>query len=140
LKASGGFGAGAPRAEAAQGLAVPSHTPLLRTAAETFRKVLHKRVPQVKIPGDIRLLSGIDGNAVLSEAGLDKLAEQVARTVNWVACMDSCQESGVKKAVEFGPGAALAHFMREHVPDLETHSVSDFHSLDGLKQWLISGR
>jgi [acyl-carrier-protein] S-malonyltransferase len=59
-------------------VAVPSHTPLLRTAAKTFRKVLHKRVPQVKIPGDIRLLSGIDGNAVLSEAGLDKLAEQVA--------------------------------------------------------------
>ena len=121
-------------------VAVPSHTPLLQTATEAFRKVLHKRVPHVKIPGDIRLLSGIDGNAVFSEAGLDKLADQVARTVNWVACMESCQESGVTKAIEFGPGAALAHFMREHVPDLEAHSVSDFHSLDGLKQWLSSGR
>jgi len=119
---------------------VPSHTPLLQAATGAFRKVLHERVPHVKIAGDIRLLIGIDGNAVFSDAGLDKLAEQIARTVNWVACMDSCQESGVTKAIEFGPGAALAHFMREHVPDLATHSVSEFHSLDGLKQWLSSER
>jgi [acyl-carrier-protein] S-malonyltransferase len=82
----------------------------------------------------------MDGNAVFSEAGLNKLAEQISRTVNWIACMDSRQESGVTKAIEFGPGAALAHFMCEHVPDLPGHSVSEIHSLDGLKQWLRSGR
>ncbi len=120
-------------------VAVPSHTPLLETASEAFRKALHKRVSHVKLPEDMRLLSGIDGNPVFSEVGLDKLADQVAQTVNWVACMDSCKEAGVSKAIEFGPGAALSHFMREHVPDLEAHSVSDFHSLEGLKRWLSSG-
>jgi [acyl-carrier-protein] S-malonyltransferase len=119
-------------------VAVPSHTPLLQTATKAFRAVLRERVPRVKPRDDIRLLSGIDGNAVFSEAGLDKLAEQISRTVNWVACMDACRESGVTKAIEFGPGAALAHFMREHVPDLEAHGVSEFHSLDGLKHWLSS--
>jgi [acyl-carrier-protein] S-malonyltransferase len=119
-------------------VAVPSHTPLLQTATKAFRAVLRERVPRVKPRHDIRLLSGIDGNAVFSEAGLDKLAEQISRTVNWVACMDACRESGVTKAIDFGPGAALAHFMREHVPDLEAHGVSEFHSLDGLKHWLSS--
>jgi [acyl-carrier-protein] S-malonyltransferase len=91
-------------------VAVPSHTPLLQTASEAFRKILCRRVSHVKIPGDIRLLSGIDGGAMFSEAGLDKLAEQVAQTVNWVACMDACQEAGVTKAIEFGPGAAQGFY------------------------------
>ena len=102
-------------------VAVPSHTPLLRPASAAFRKALHRRVSAVKLPGDVRLLSGIDGNAVFSAAGLDKLADQVSSTVEWVACMDACREAGIAKAVELGPGAALAHMMRD--------------SVEGVRKW-----
>jgi [acyl-carrier-protein] S-malonyltransferase len=115
---------------------VPAHTPLLRRASEVFRGVLHDRVAHVELPEGIRLLSGIDGNAVFSTTGLDKLADQIAQTVDWAACVEACREAGVTKAVELGPGSALARMMRDAAPEVDARSVAEFHSLDGLKRWI----
>jgi malonyl CoA-acyl carrier protein transacylase len=115
---------------------VPAHTPLLRCASEAFRGVLHDRVAHVGLPDGLRVLSGIDGNAVFSTAGLDKLADQIAQTVDWAACMETCREAGITKAVELGPGSALARMMRDAAPEVDAHSVAEFDSLDGLKRWI----
>ena len=122
-------------------VAVASHTPLLRRASEQFRAALGKaKLPGV-LPSGVRLLSGIDGAAVFDlGAGLDKLARQVQQTIDWAACMDACRSGRVTKVIELGPGNALARMMQAAMPDGDAHSVSEFHSLDGLKHWLETSR
>ena len=113
---------------------VASHTPLLRHAADSFGEVLHD-LPGVRAP-DGRLLSGIDGATVFDvRDGLDKLGRQVAQTVDWAACMEACQSAGATRALELGPGDALARMMAAVIGDRQSRSVADFRSLDGVARW-----
>jgi len=116
---------------------VPSHTPLMAKASDQFRHALANAHLPAEMPEGIRLLSGIDGDAVFNvQAGADKLARQIQQTVEWAACMRSCREAGVTKVVELGPGNALAHMMHEFMPGGDVHSLSEFHSLSGFEKWM----
>ena len=120
-------------------VSVASHTPLLRQASKQF----HVTLSRVKAPGalssDVRLLSGIDGDAVFNlHDGMDKLARQIQQTVDWAACMDACQSGGVTKVFELGPGNALTRMMQVLTSDSDIHSLSEFHSLEGAKRWLAT--
>jgi [acyl-carrier-protein] S-malonyltransferase len=118
-------------------VAVPSHTPLLAEASNEFRQALAKAHLQAGVPSDVRLLSGIDGGTVFEvHMGAEKLARQIEQTVDWAACMESCQAAGVVKVFELGPGDALARMMHEVIPDGDVHSLSQFHSLSGLQHWI----
>ena len=118
-------------------VAVASHTPLLMSASERFRKALTEVHLPAQLPANVRLLSGIDGDTVFDvHTGADKLARQIHQTIDWAACMESCQAVGVTKVVELGPGSALARLMREVMPEGDVHSLSEFHSLPGFEQWL----
>jgi [acyl-carrier-protein] S-malonyltransferase len=120
-------------------VAVPSHTPLLADASDRFRQALAKAHLSVEMPPGVRLLSGIDGDAVFDVgAAADKLARQIQQTVDWAACMQSCRAADVTKVVELGPGSALAHMMHEFMPDCDVHSLSEFHSLSGFERWMVS--
>jgi [acyl-carrier-protein] S-malonyltransferase len=104
---------------------VPSHTPLLREASP-------------RLPGAAyRLLSGIDGDTVGDiETGIDKLARQISTTIDWAACLDSCQSAGAVAALELGPGATLSHMASALFPDGRARSLEEFRSLAGLRTWL----
>ena len=118
-------------------VAVPSHTPLLAEASEEFREALFKAHLPERMPSDVRLLSGIDGDTVFDvHMGAEKLARQIEQTVNWAACMESCRAAGVSKVFELGPGDALARMMHEVIPDGDVHSLSEFHSLSGFERWI----
>ena len=118
-------------------VAVASHTPLLADASEQFRQALGKVHLPARMPLDVRLLSGIDGDTVFDvHTGADKLARQIQQTVNWASCMESCRAAGVTKVVELGPGDALARMMHEVIPDGDVHSLSEFHSLSGFERWI----
>ena len=120
-------------------VAVASHTPLLRRASAHFRAALGAVKLPGALPSGVRLLSGIDGDAVLNlHNGLDKLARQIQQTVDWAACMDSCRGAGVSKVIELGPGNALVRLMRGVMPDSSVHGLSEFRSLDGMKQWITA--
>ena len=114
---------------------VPSHTPLLREAADAFgvhlRTLEHVRSPKA------RLLSGIDGAAVFDIGeGLDKLARQVGQTIDWAACMEACRSYGATRALELGPGDALARMMGGVLAERDSRSVAEFRSLAGLLGWI----
>ena len=118
-------------------VAVSSHTPLLSRASNQFRHVLHDTNISDEMPSSVRLLSSIDGDPVFSlEAGLDKLARQIQRTVDWAACMEACEAATVTKVFELGPGSALTRMMQAAMPGSAVHSLSEFQSLDGAKHWL----
>lgn len=115
---------------------VASHTPLLASAVDPLRLALSE-APAQRLGPDRRLLSGIDGAPVFAVAdGLDKLARQVAETVDWRACMEACRAAGVTRALELGPGGALAHLVADELGGRGGRALDDFRSLEGVRRWL----
>jgi [acyl-carrier-protein] S-malonyltransferase len=118
----------------------PSHTPLLSAATDAFRDIL-ATANQMRPPvGAPRLISGLDGGAVFrAEAGLEKLAIQISRTIDWAACLEACGEYGADRVLELGPGHALATMARSAVPEARVHALEEFRSISGVVDWLSSG-
>ena len=120
---------------------VASHTPRLRTAGERFADALREGIGQGTIPGDVRLISGIDGARSLDRGWYCKarganLAAQISTPIDWAACMATCFAARPARILELGPGSALARMMTEVEPDVPARSLSDFRSLEGVKRWL----
>lgn len=114
---------------------VASHTPHLAPAAAKFREIL--RAVPVNRPGGMRLLSGIDGLPVLdADAGLDKLARQIAHTVRWDACLQGCIEAGATAFFELGPGPALSKMAAATYREVPARCLEDFRTLDGARAWV----
>ena len=115
----------------------PSHTPLLAEASERFRALLAEATLHRPPPSAPRLLSGLDGAAVFRpEAGLDKLAAQIARTIDWAACLEACGEYGTTHVLELGPGHALATMAQAALPEAKVHALDAFRSVDGVREWI----
>jgi hypothetical protein len=55
------------------------------------------------------------------------------RSAGWR--MDAAAEAGITVALELGPGAALAHAAKPP-SHINTRSVADFRTLDGIHKWL----
>ncbi|NHN90329.1 malonate decarboxylase subunit epsilon [Acetobacter conturbans] len=117
-------------------VAVPSHTPLLQSAVDPLLHALHILQPKQPSP-EVRLLSGLDGEPILRiDDGCMRLAREVSTTVNWQACLQGCREAGVSRIIETGPGTALTRMARNALSDIPSHATEDFHSVDGLNQWI----
>ncbi|HEV7439482.1 MAG TPA: acyl transferase, partial [Methylobacterium sp.] len=114
----------------------PSHTPLLGAATARFRACLAE-APRLQPRGGPRLLSGLDGAPVFdAAAGMEKLALQISRTIDWAACLEAAREDGADAVLELGPGHALATMARSALPDARVHAVEDFRSVAGVTDWL----
>ena len=118
-------------------VAVPSHTPLLRGAVAPLLEYILSLHPVPPRAG-ARLISGLDGEPVFQiEDGAQRLARQVATTVQWDACMEACLEAGAHSILELGPGAALARMAHAGIlKEFRVRAAEDFHSLSGLVAWL----
>ncbi|PRF42166.1 malonate decarboxylase subunit epsilon [Burkholderia multivorans] len=115
---------------------IASHTRRLAAAVPVFRASLAAVRVQRPLAGT-RLFSGIDGASVLDvDAGLDKLARQIAEPVEWAACLAACVEAGATAFLELGPGRALADMASGAYPALPARSLADFRTIDGVAQWL----
>ena len=118
-------------------VSIPSHTPLLARAVPALHEALRQAMPRGIAPG-YRLLSGIDGSSVQDLGnGCEKLAHQIATTINWAACLTACRAAGAETALELGPGAALSHMAAHAFSDRRARSIEDFRSLQGLRTWLL---
>lgn len=116
---------------------IASHTPRVAAASPVFRERLRHVPLAFPPPPGTRLLSGIDGSAVLDvEAGLDKLAAQISRTVQWTGCLQACVEAEATAFLELGPGGALAAMATGVRRDIPARSLDDFRTLDGVRTWL----
>jgi [acyl-carrier-protein] S-malonyltransferase len=134
----GALKAGAVRAGMLH-VAVAAHTPLLAEASRRFGAALAQLNLRPQTAPDVRLLTGIDGEAVFdTREAAGKLAEQISRTVDWAACLDACRATGAKTVLELGPGRALANLAREVLTDAQVRSVEDFRTPEGVLAWLRS--
>ena len=118
----------------------PSHTPLLEAASRCFEEALAQEIPRRPQSDALRLISGLDGAPVLNlRTGLQKLALQISRTIDWAACLQACREFGVQTVLELGPGHALTTMARDAIPQARTHALEDFRSAAGVNNWIGSG-
>jgi [acyl-carrier-protein] S-malonyltransferase len=115
-------------------VSVPAHTALLAAAATAFAQVLDDTPLHVpRLP----LLAGIDGRRVATpEQVRNTLAGQIACTVQWQGVMQQAVERGARVFLELGPGNALSRLARELHPQLQARSVEDFHTLEGVVEWV----
>ncbi len=111
-----------------------SHTPLLSDAVVPFRSALV--ASSIAAPAT-PVVAGIDGAWVVRrETAIEKLAQQLDRTIEWGTCLDMLYERGCRVFLELGPGRALARMTQARFADADARSVDEFRSLDGVSSWL----
>lgn len=111
-----------------------SHTPLMKDAVAPFRAALNAAA--INAP-HFPLVAGVDAAWLLHrEPVIEKLAIQLASSIEWESCLDALYERGCRVFLELGPGRALARMTQAKFSDVEARSVEDFRSLNGVTAWL----
>lgn len=122
---------------AAIDVAVASHTRFMAGAAGVFATRLLAAPRAARLAPGVRLISGIDGAAVLDlDAGIVKLSQQVEQTIHWDACLQACVEAGATAFLELGPGRALAAMAASSHSGIPARSLDEFDDLADVLTWL----
>ena len=115
------------------GVRVASHTHAMRAAVPAVARALalaRWRAPRVA------WVAGITGAVVRdTDEAQRALAEQVATTVRWDACMDTVAERRPDAVLELGPGTALARLWRERHPAIPVRSCDEFARAEQTVEW-----
>jgi [acyl-carrier-protein] S-malonyltransferase len=113
---------------------VASHTPYMAEAVAPFADALQAASFQ---PQQAPVVAGIDAANVMEKSrAVSTLSRQLAEPIRWLACMDAFAEAGITTALELGPGGALARMLQARHPHIQSRSVADFRTLDGVRKWL----
>ncbi|MDH0867330.1 acyltransferase domain-containing protein [Mitsuaria sp. GD03876] len=114
-------------------VAVASHTPLMRDAAEGFDAAL----ACVPMQAPSRVLIDSRGNRVWrAQDARAGLARQIASTVRWDEVMDQLAARGPSCVLEIGGGQALARLWQSRHPAIPARSADEFRTLDGVVDWI----
>jgi len=115
------------------GVRVASHTRAMRGAVPALADALASarwHAPRVA------WVAGITGSVLRDlEEVRHALAEQVATTIRWDACMDTVAERRPDVVLEVGPGTTLARLWRERHPDIPVRSCDEFASARQVVAW-----
>lgn len=113
---------------------VPSHTPALRAAVPVLAQALAQarwHAPRVA------WVAAITGGVVRDVAQVQNaLADQVATTLRWDACMDTVAERRPRAVLEVGPGTSLARLWRERFPAIPARSCDEFAHAEDILRWV----
>src|SRR2546429_597406 len=120
---------GAKRAVALP-VSVPSHSSLMRGAAERLRERL--QAVEIRAPG-IRYISAVDALAHEQPADVrELLVRQLSSPVRWSDTVRALAATGIGQLIECGPGKVLTGLNRriERRPGLECLALEDPASID----------
>jgi [acyl-carrier-protein] S-malonyltransferase len=117
---------------------VASHTATLASAVPAFEALL-RAIPCTLPPAEISLIGAADASVIRTPStALSGLAAQIAHPVDWAGVLESLAERRVHHFLELGPGGALADMARAAYPALRVRALDDFHSLDGIRDWMAA--
>jgi [acyl-carrier-protein] S-malonyltransferase len=111
-------------------ISVPSHSSLMRPAAEQLRRTLAEIA---FVAPRVAFLSAVDATAHAEPADIrELLSTQLARPVRWQETVRALAALGIRQLIECGPGKVLTAMNRriERRPDLACLAVEDSASLD----------
>ena len=117
-------------------IAVASHTPRMRDAAQAFAAVLGAaswRQP------DFPVVLNATAMPVRQATRLrDGLATQIDHTIDWAACMDALAERGVDCVLEIGAGSPLSALWNRRHGGIPARALADFQGPAGAAEWVRS--
>ncbi len=112
-------------------VSVPSHTPLMREAADRLGEAM--TVYAWKEPG-IPVVQNVDGSV---HDGTDAiraaLVSQLYRPVRWTECVQSLADKGARRMAECGPGKVLSGLIRRIDKSIETRTLGTPAEFDGAR-------
>ena len=118
-------------------IGVASHTPLIASAVDVFRRALERSPLRAPAPP---VVAGIDAGLVdTRERAIETLSDQIATTVEWAQCLDTLYERGCRVYLELGPGRALCRMARARHEDIEARSVDEFRDAAAIVTWVRRG-
>ena len=118
------------------GVRVASHTSAMRAAVPELVQLFAKVEWH---PARVPWVSGIAGAVVRDVQEVRRvLADQVATTIRWDACMDTVAERKPDAVLEVGPGTTLTRLWRERHPQVPVRSCDEFSSAAQVLAWLDS--
>lgn len=109
-------------------VSVPSHCPLMRSAAAQLRPHLERAswsTPVIAVLHNADVAEHGDAFGIIEAA-----VNQLHQPVRWTETIQAMQRRGVTQIVECGPGRVLTGLCKRIVPDIECLSVADVASLD----------
>lgn len=116
-------------------VAVASHTSVMRPAAQAFAQTLRGAALS---PPKLALFSNAAADRITStEHAAAALAQQIAQTVQWAACLDAVHDRRPSCVVEIGPGSALATMWNRRFPDVPARCVDEFRSMSAVRAWVL---
>jgi len=116
------------------GVRVPAHTPALRAAVPALAQALAGARWHAPC---VAWVAGVTGAVVRDVAEVRRLlADQVAATIHWDACMDTVAERRPGAVLEVGPGTTLARLWRERHPAIPARSCDEFGSAREMLDWV----
>ena len=114
-------------------VSVPSHSPLMESAAEHFAQVLDKI--EFK-PFTVPVVTNVEASPLTEStriAGL--LRDQLVSPVRWVETIELMRDAGVDTMIEVGPGKVLSTLIRridKEINCFRAGEPADIEALDGL--------
>jgi [acyl-carrier-protein] S-malonyltransferase len=98
-------------------ISVPSHTPLMKDAADELARFIDKLPFRDPNPP---LVSNISARVLTTaEEVKEELAEQVRTAIQWARCVLAMADEGSEPFIEVGPGKALTNLMKRIRGDIE---------------------
>ena len=115
-------------------VSVPSHTPLMREAAnrlaETMRG-LHWRAPSLPVVQNVDASAHADVDAIR-----DALVRQLYQPVRWTACVQALAAKGATRIGECGPGKVLAGLVKRIDKSLDARALGTVPEFEtALEEW-----
>jgi [acyl-carrier-protein] S-malonyltransferase len=102
-------------------VSVPSHTPLMRQAADQFANAIADITWQMP---DRPVVQNADAAVADSVVGIaDALVRQLYLPVRWTECVQSLAGAGATRFVECGPGKVLAGLVKRIDKSLEARAI-----------------
>lgn len=103
-------------------VSVPSHTPLMREAAEQLREAIAATAWQRP---DRPVMHNVDAAPKSDIAAIQQaLVEQLYLPVQWTRCTQALAAAGVRHAVECGPGKVLAGLVKRIDKTVSTYNLA----------------
>jgi [acyl-carrier-protein] S-malonyltransferase len=115
-------------------VSVPSHTPLMRDAAERLGAAMQTmRFNDALIP----VVQNVDARINQDSAAIrDALVRQLYLPVQWTSCVQALAARGVTRVAECGPGKVLSGLVKRIDKSLEAIAIGSRDDFDNaLQQW-----
>ncbi|MGD8389804.1 MAG: ACP S-malonyltransferase [Desulfobacteraceae bacterium] len=115
----------------------PFHTPIMKPAADKFRKELNKiqiRIASRPIMANVSAEAIVDPNHIRLE-----LYEQIYKVVNWRGCIEKAVQNGGNLFLEVGPKRVLSNMIKDIDDSVPGLNVEDMASLEATLHALRNG-